>query len=124
MDDSERSMPSQGLTPFGPAPQDGTGQALPADAMLRFTTAEGRLYPLAMTDSAGYERAITLVGRVADELRATSADFGSVLAARTDLIERLPELARSSGVEMAGLPPDLIVDAASALRCRELQARD
>jgi hypothetical protein len=123
MDDSERSMPTQDLTPFGPAPQDGTGQALPPDAMLRFTTAEGRLYPLAMTDSAGYERAITLVGRVADELRESSADFGSVLAARTDLIDRLPDLARSAGVEVAGLPADMIVDAASAVRCRELQAR-
>ncbi|MGH3452916.1 MAG: hypothetical protein ACRDP2_00775 [Nocardioidaceae bacterium] len=116
-------MPSQDLSPFGPAPRDGTGEALPPDAMLRFTTAEGRLYPLAMTDPAGYERAITLVGRVADELRETAVDFGSVLAARPDLIERLPELARSTGVEVAGLPADAVVDAASALRCRELQAR-
>ncbi len=89
---------------------------------MRFTTAEGRVYPLAMTDPEGYEHAITLVGLVASELRKSSTDFDAVLAARDDLIEHLPALARAAGMESAGLPPDTIVDAASSLRCRELQA--
>jgi hypothetical protein len=108
--------------PYGAAPKDATGRALPPEAMMRFTTAEGRVYPLAMTDPEGYEQAITLVGLVANELRKSSADFDAVLAARDDLIERLPDLARTAGVEPVGLPPDTIVDAASAVRCRELQA--
>jgi hypothetical protein len=121
MDDSERVMPPQ-AHPFGIAPKDATGQALPPAAMMRFTVAEGRVYPLAMTDPTGYEHAITLVGLVANELRESCPDFDAVLAARDDLIERLPDLAQAAGVESVGLPADVIVDAASAVRCRELQA--
>ena len=122
MEDSERIVTPQAQQPFGAAPRDNTGQALSSAAMMRFTMAESQVYPLAMTDPAGYEYAITLVGLVANELRESCSDFDSVLAARTDLIERLPDLARASGVESVGLPADTIVDAASALRCRELQA--
>ncbi|HEU0288184.1 MAG TPA: hypothetical protein VFR22_14145, partial [Nocardioidaceae bacterium] len=103
-------------------PKDATGQALPAEAMMRFTAAEGRIYPLAMTDPEGYERAITLVGLVATELRRSSTTFEAVLAARDDLIEQLSDLAEAAAAEPVALPPDTIVDAASALRCRELQA--
>jgi hypothetical protein len=124
MEDSERNMTSQSPGPLGAAPKDATGQALSPAAMMRFTTAEGRVYPLAMTDPAGFEHAITLVGLVANELRASCSDFDSVLTARDDLIERLPDLARAAGIESVGLPPESIVDAASALRCRELQARE
>jgi hypothetical protein len=124
MEDSERIVTSQSHGPFGAAPKDATGQALSTAAMLRFTTAEGRVYPLAMTDPPGYELVITLVGHVANELRKSCKDFNSVLAAREDLIGRLPDLAEAAGVESIGLSPDTIVDAASALRCRELQARD
>jgi hypothetical protein len=121
MDDSERAMSPQ-AHPFGVAPKDASGRALPPTAMMRFTLAEGRVYPLAMTDPAGYEHAITLVGLVANELRKSGPDFDSVLAARDDLIERLPALAQAAGIESVGLPADTIVDAASAVRCRELQA--
>jgi hypothetical protein len=124
MEDSERIVTPQSHGPFGRAPKDATGQALSPSAMIRFTAAEGRVYPLAMTDPAGYERAITLVGLVANELRESTADFDAVLAARDDLIERLPDLAEAAGVESVAVPPDTIVDAASALRCRELQAPD
>ena len=122
MEDSERIVTPQSHGPFGIAPKDATGRALPPEAMTRFTTAEGRIYPLAMTDPTGYEHAITLVGLVANKLRESGTDFDSVLAARDDLIQRLPELARAAGVESVGLPADTIVDAASAVRCRELQA--
>ena len=122
MEDSERIVRPQSQPPFGVAPKDASGQVLSAEAMMRFTVAEGRVYPLAMTDPEGYERAVTLVGLVANELRRSSPTFVAVLAARDDLIERLPELTRAAGAEPAGLPPDTIVDAASAVRCRELQA--
>jgi hypothetical protein len=121
MDDSERDGPPQ-AHPFGVAPRDAAGQVLPPEAMTRFTVAEGRVYPLAMTDPAGYEHALTLVGVVADELRESCPDFDAVLAARTPLIERLPELADAAGIPSLGMPAATIVDAASAIRCRELQA--
>ena len=77
---------------------------------------------MAMTDPDGYQRAITLVGMVANELRQQCADLESVLERRNELIAVLPELADAKGLELGGLPPDAIVDAASALRYRELQA--
>jgi hypothetical protein len=78
---------------------------------------------MAMTDPDGYERAIILVGMVANELRQQCADLESVLERRNELIDALPELAGAKGLELGGLPADAVVDAASALRCRELQAR-
>jgi hypothetical protein len=95
---------------------------VPAAALARFTSAEERLYPLAMVDPVGYERAVTLIGMVAEELRQQCAAVESVLARRDELIAQLPGLAAGKGLELGGLPPDAVVDAASALRCRELQA--
>jgi hypothetical protein len=60
---------------------------------------------------------------VADELRQECADVESVLACRDELIAALPRLAAEKGLELGGLPPDAVVDAASALRCRELHVR-
>jgi hypothetical protein len=48
---------------------------------------------------------------------------GLRIAASLAVIAALPALAAANGLELAGLPPDAVVDAASALRCRELQAR-
>ena len=101
----------------------GPPDPIPPAVLARFTTAEARLYPMAMTDPDGYERAITLVGMVANELRQHCADIESVLERRNELIAELPGLAGAKGLELGGLPPDAVVDAASALRCRELQAR-
>ena len=101
----------------------GSSDPIPPEVLVRFTSAESRLYPMAMTDPDGYERAITLVGMVANELRQHCGDLESVLERRNELIAALPELAGAKGLELGGLPPDAIVDAASALRCRDLQAR-
>lgn len=78
---------------------------------------------MAMADPDGYQRAVTLVGIVANELRQQCADIESVLERRDELIAALPGLAVAKGLELAGLPPGAVVDAASALRCRELGAR-
>ena len=99
-----------------------SGGSIPVDALTRFTSAEGRLYPLALSDPAGYEAALTSVGVVADELRRTCADVGAVLERRDALIEQLPRLIDDAGLTVSGLPADAVVDAASALRCRELGA--
>ena len=66
---------------------------------------------------------LTPLGMVASELRQQCTDLDSVLERRNELIAALPELAAEKGLELGGLPPDAVVDAASALRCRELQAR-
>jgi hypothetical protein len=100
----------------------GLAADIPAEAMTRFTAAEARLYPMAMTDVDGYQRATTLVGLVATELRHSCGDISTVLERRGELISLLPELASVAALSLGNLPADAVVDAASALRCRELQA--
>ena len=95
---------------------------VPPEAMARMTAAEARLYPLAMVDPGRYERATTLVGLVAAELRRSCRSVDEVLARREELLAALPRLADGSGVGMADLVPADVVDAASALVCRQLQA--
>ncbi len=94
---------------------------IPAAAMARFTTAEGRLYPMVMVDPVGYQHATSLVGLVVDELRGNCTDIEAVLQARAGLIDRLPEIAAAASITLGGIPADTVIDAASAIRCRELQ---
>lgn len=98
------------------------GGEIPVDALTRFAAAEGRLYPMALTDPEGYRLATTLVGLVADELRRREADLTAVLAGRAELVELVPRLAEEAGLDPSGVPADAVADAASALRCRELGA--
>jgi hypothetical protein len=100
------------------------GAGIPAAVLARFTAAEGRLYPMAMVDAERYQRATALVGLLVAQLRESCADLGAVLDRRGDLLEQLPVIADDAQLRLAGLPADDIVDAASALRCRELQAAD
>ena len=95
--------------------------AIPAAAMARFTTAEGRLYPMVMVDPVGYQHATSLVGLVVDDLRESCTDIEAVLQARAGLIDRLPEIAATASLTLGGVPAETVVDAASAIRCRELQ---
>lgn len=91
--------------------------------MARFTAAEARLYPMAVSDPEGYELATTVVGIVVADLRDSCPDLDSVLDRRAELVRRLPELVEASGSTLGGLAPDIVVDAASALRCREVRPR-
>lgn len=97
-------------------------EALPPEEAARLRAAEDRLYPLAMTDVELYLRGTSLCGLLLDDLRATCPDIPSVLGRRAALLQRLPSVASESGVGLHGLQRDVLVDAAAALRCRELQA--
>jgi hypothetical protein len=96
---------------------------IPPAVLTRFSVAESRLYPMALSDPEGYQHVVTLVGLVAQELRECCPDLDSVINRRDELIAALPGLAAAKQLEIGGLPSDAVVDAASALRCRELQAR-
>ena len=104
------------MTHAGPPPQ-----GIPPEAVARFTAAEARLYPMALVDPAGYERAVALTGDLLAELRRTCPDVDTVLRRRSDLVRLLAEGSRERRGELAGLPPETLVDAASAVRCRELR---
>src|SRR5689334_22895719 len=94
---------------------------VPPEAMARMSTAEAHLYLLAMVDASRYELATTPVGLVAAELRG-GRRVDEVLARREGLLAALPRLADDSGVGLADLAPADVVDAASALVCRRIQA--
>lgn len=96
---------------------------IPSEAMARFTSAEARLYPLAMVDVDMYQRATALVGMLARHLRESCPDIEAVLARRDALLTLLPVLAAQAGVSLAGLQTDTVVDCASALLCREGEAQ-
>ena len=95
---------------------------LPPEAAARLSAAEDRLYPLAMVDVERYQRGTTLCGLLLEDLRLTAPDIPSVLSRRPSLVELVPALASRASVSLIGLHPETLVDAASALRCRELEA--
>lgn len=95
---------------------------LSAAALARFGAAEAQLYPLALVDPDEYERVTRVVGRLAAELRIEGPDIATVLDLREAMIARVPIVAAEAGLTIAGLPREAVADAASAIRCRELQA--
>ena len=99
-----------------------SSDVLPAAAQARFTAAEAQLYPLALVDADEYEQVTRLVGLLAAELRPEALDIATVLGLREELVARVPVIAAEAGLTIGGFPRETIADAASAIRCRELQA--
>ena len=99
-----------------------SSDALPAAAQARFTAAEAELYPLALVDADEYEQVTLVVGLLAAELRTEALDIATVLGLREELVARVPIIAAEAGLTIGGFPRETIADAASAIRCRELQA--
>lgn len=95
---------------------------IPAEALARFTAAEGRLYPATVLDPERYERALGLCGLLLADLRCSCPDIEAVLQQREALLALLPFRAAAAGLSLRGFEPETLVDAASALRCRELNA--
>jgi len=104
-------------------PASGTPD-LPPEAVARFTAAESRLYPLVLVDPAGYERAVATTGRLLAGLRADCPDIAAVLARRDPLVASLAATSVEHPAELGGLSPETVVDAACAVRCRELWAQE
>ncbi|MEP6527444.1 MAG: hypothetical protein ABJA86_09785 [Nocardioidaceae bacterium] len=100
------------------------GPAIPPEILVRFTRAEARLYPLAIVDPEAYERGVTLTAKLLKDLRSTCADIGAVLDRRETLLKHLTETPEDDNPSPVGFSPETLVDAASALRWRELQSED
>lgn len=98
----------------------GRSAQVPADVSARFAAAEARLYPVAVLDPGLYQRALELCGLVLTELRSRCADVTSVLDRRASLVSALPAQAAAAGLSLQGFEAETVVDAASAVRCREL----
>jgi hypothetical protein len=82
--------------------------------------AEARLYPVAMTDVDGYQRALVLVAAVCAQLREHTTTAGDLLDCQDHAAEYVAAAGDSTGTSTRGLDPDDIFGAAAALRDREL----
>jgi hypothetical protein len=102
---------------------ESTGLPVSADRtalMRRFTAAESAIYPLAMTDPDRYERAVVVIGLVLQRLRHDYSSIDGLIEGLPAVAEQALELATEQGTSLAGLAPDVLGDAAAALRYREL----
>jgi hypothetical protein len=89
-------------------------------ARARWRAAEDRLYPTLLTDPHAYQRGLSAVHAVLDELRRRDADLAGLLAA-----DAAPdELVAAACPQGSTLPAELLTGVACGLRDRELQARD
>jgi hypothetical protein len=98
---------------------------LPAGAarlalMRRFTAAESAIYPLAMTDPDRYKRGVLVIGLVLQRLRRDCSSVDALLEGLPAAAEQALDSATEQGISLAGLAPDVLGDAAAALRYREL----
>jgi hypothetical protein len=110
--------------PSHSGPGDSLGSApIPAehaDLAHRLRAAEDRLYPIAMVDAERYERAVRLVGRLAQELALTCATLDELALAQPGARERLGAIAEAEGIDLAGLDSEVVVEAAMSQRFRAL----
>jgi hypothetical protein len=86
-------------------------------------SAEARLYPLAMTNVDGYQRAVVLVAATCEQLRAvtTAADL---LGCQARAAEYVAAACDATGTRAHGLDPDDIFGSAAAARDRELAGQE
>jgi hypothetical protein len=90
--------------------------------LYRWFQAEERLYPVAMVMPERYEAVVRLVGRVAEQLRASCPDLPSLVAADGEAVEIAKRLASFDPATAADLDMHLIAGAACSIRYRELAA--
>jgi hypothetical protein len=86
--------------------------------------AEGRLYPLAMSNVDGYQRALVLVAAVCDQLREHTTTAADLLDCQEHAAEHVAAAAESTGASTRGLDPDDVFGSAAALRDRELAGQE
>ncbi len=105
--------------PEVPMDDGGPGADRLARAQLRWRAAEDRLYPQAMSDPEAYQRVVAAVSAVLSELRRRTETATELLALETQPAEVLAAVDRSA---TAGIGEELLLQAACALRSRELAA--
>ncbi len=85
-------------------------------ARVRWMAAEDRLYPALMTDPDGYQRALTQIHAVVEELRGRSEDLPGLLAAEAAAHDVIAAACPAG----SAVPADLLIQVACAMRCREI----
>jgi hypothetical protein len=87
-------------------------------------TAEARLYPLAMTNVEGYQRALVLVAATCEQLRAVTTTAAELLACQAQAVEYVAAACDATRTSAQGLEPDDIFGSAAAARDRELAGEE
>lgn len=95
-------------------------QDVPGWRRQRWEAASAEVSDLVFAAPELYERAMTLVRRAADALRAQCPDAASLLRAADRSEAEVADIAESAGVPTAGLRLDLIASVALAMRGREI----
>lgn len=89
-----------------------------ARAQLRWRAAEDRLYPQVMSDPEAYQRAVAAVSAVLSELRRRAGTVAELLVLETHPSGVLAAVTVDRSA--AGIGDELLLQAACALRSREL----
>ena len=102
--------------------------AMSDDALSRarqsWRAAEARLYPLAMINVDGYQRALVLVASTCEQLRAVTTTPAELLACQPRSLEYVAAACDATGTSAQGLEPDDIFGSAAAARDRELAGEE
>ncbi len=96
---------------------------VPAELLWRWFQAEERLYPVVMVMPERYETVVSLVGRVAEQLRTTCSDLPGLAAADADALELAQRLASFDPATATEIDLSLIAGAACSIVYRELAAK-
>jgi hypothetical protein len=112
--------------PHQPAPTPWAGPFrdpdVPAEILGRWFQAEERLYPVVMVMPDRYETVVSLVGRVAEQLRVTCGDLPALAAADAEALELARRLASFDSETATLIDLSLVAGAACSIRYRELAA--
>ena len=97
---------------------------VPSAVLFRWFQAEERLYPVAMVMPERYESAVRLVGRLAEQLRASSADLAALVQADQDqeVVAMARRIVEYDPLMATDLDLNLVAGAACSIRYRELAA--
>ena len=95
---------------------------VPREMLGRWFRAEERLYPVAMVMPERYETVVRLVGRVAEQLRASCSDLPSLVAADAEAADIAARVASYDPGTADDVDLSLIAGAACSIRYRELAA--
>jgi hypothetical protein len=95
---------------------------VPQELLNQWFRAEERLYPVAMVLPERYETVTRLVGRVAEQLRASCPDLPSLVAADGEALEITRRIASFDPATADDIDLPLIAGAACSIRYRELAA--
>jgi hypothetical protein len=95
-----------------------------ARARQSWRAAEARLYPLAMTNVDGYQRALVLVAATCEQLRAVTTTVAELAACQQRAVEYVAAACDATGTSAQGLEPDDIFGSAAAARDRELAGEE